>query len=193
MTELPSPSLMTVVTCNDDDDNVRHNYDDGDQTDIISKRLMTTLLLSKSMSGATCIMMIIKSSCYQLHNDNLMCCPLRRSGRSFSDKFSRNSVSAARLARAGCTYDDDHDDDHDDNYDHYYYHCYHYGDYDNDLLSHECQPCVDQFLVSFFCCGTFLGDYHDDTRDYVGRCVAGILSQNCSFSNINRISLSYLY
>ena len=30
MTELPSPSLMTVVTCNDDDDNVYHNYDDGD-------------------------------------------------------------------------------------------------------------------------------------------------------------------
>ena len=37
MTELPSPSLMTVVTCNDDDDNVYHNYDDGDQTDDIKK------------------------------------------------------------------------------------------------------------------------------------------------------------
>ena len=35
MTKLPSPSLMTVVTCDDDDvdDNVCYNYDDDDVDD----------------------------------------------------------------------------------------------------------------------------------------------------------------
>ena len=97
-------------------------------------------------------------------------------GKSFSDKFSRNSVSEARLVRAGCTCDhnnhndvqvdddtDDHDDsdehddsDDDDNDD----------DYGDNLFSHECQPCVDQLLVSLFWGRTFLDIDYDDNHVY---------------------------
>ena len=52
---------------------------------------------------------------------------------------------------------DEHDDSDDDDND---------DDYGDNLFSHECQPCVDQLLVSLFWGQTFLDIDYDDNHVY---------------------------